>query len=286
MNRLYSEWFSAIQRILPQHLLSRGGSFLAETKIPWIKNMLISLFIRVYDINLDEAISASPKNYINFNAFFTRALKKNVRPIDQSNGSIVCPADGVISQIGKIQEGNIFQAKGKYFSSSALLGADDKYSKCFLNGEFITIYLSPKDYHRVHMPIDGELLLTRYIPGKLFSVNLATTRHIDGLFSKNERLVCIFNTPAGLCGVILVGAMMVAGIESVWDGHYHPQEPATYKMNKKSIKLKKGEEMGRFKFGSTVIVMFEPNKTTWSTKYKSGLATRLGELMTTHGQHQ
>lgn len=283
MSRLYSEWFSAIQRILPQHLLSRGGSFLAETKIPWIKNMLISLFIRVYDINLDEAISASPQSYINFNAFFTRELKKDVRPIDQSNGSIVCPADGIISQLGEIQQGNIFQAKGKYFSSSALLGANDKYNKCFLNGEFITIYLSPKDYHRVHMPIDGELLLTRYIPGKLFSVNLATTRHIDGLFSRNERLVCIFNTPAGLCGIVLVGAMMVAGIESVWRGHYHPQEPATYETNKKSITLKKGEEMGRFKFGSTVIVMFEPNKTRWSKKYQSGLATRLGELMTTHG---
>ena len=188
--------------------------------------------------------------------------------------------------MGAIREGNIFQAKGKYFSSSSLLGADDEDSRRFLNGDFITIYLSPKDYHRVHMPIDGELLYTRYIPGKLFSVNLTTTKHIDGLFAKNERLVCIFKTPAGLCAVVLVGAMMVAGIESVWHGHYHPNTLVINQFDSQNVRLKKGEEMGRFKFGSTVIVMFEPNKTAWSEKYMPGSTTHLGEIMTTHVQHQ
>ncbi len=286
MNNLRSEWFAALQRILPQHTLSRIGSFLAEAKNPWLKNLLINLFIRTYDINLDEAKSALPNDYQNFNAFFTRALKENARPVNSNDDAIICPADGVVSQIGGIREGNIFQAKGKHFSSSLLLGAEDDDSRRFLSGDFITIYLSPKDYHRVHMPIDGELLYTRYIPGKLFSVNFTTTEHIDGLFAKNERLVCMFKTPAGLCSVILVGAMMVAGIESVWHGHYHSNTLAINQFDSQNVTLKKGEEMGRFKFGSTVIVMFEPNKTAWSEKYTPGSTTRLGEMMTTHVQHQ
>ena len=249
MNNLRSEWFAALQRILPQHTLSRIGSFLAEAKNPWLKNLLINLFIRVYDINLDEAKSASPNEYQNFNDFFTRALKEDARPVNSNDAVIVCPADGIVS-------------------------------------DFITIYLSPKDYHRVHMPIDGELLYTRYIPGKLFSVNLTTTKHIDGLFAKNERLVCIFKTPAGLCAVVLVGAMMVAGIESVWHGHYHPNTLVINQFDSQNVRLKKGEEMGRFKFGSTVIVMFEPNKTAWSEKYMPGSTTHFGEIMTTHVQHQ
>jgi phosphatidylserine decarboxylase len=286
MSNLYSELFAALQRLLPHHALSRAGSLLAEARSPWLKNLLINLFIKTFDINLEEANSRFPGDYQNFNAFFTRALKKDARPIDSNDDVIVCPADGTVSQVGFIREGEIFQAKGKNFSSSSLLGANDKDSERFLNGNFITIYLSPKDYHRVHMPIDGELIYTRYIPGKLFSVNLATTQHIDGLFAKNERLVCMFKTPAGRCAVILVGAMMVAGIESVWHGHYEPNVLAINKFDSQNITLKKGEEMGRFKFGSTVIVMFEPSKTKWSEKYKSGSTTRLGELMTTHELHQ
>ena len=286
MKKLCTELFIAFQRLVPQHILSRGGSILAETKTVWLKNILIKLFIKVYKINLNEAISDSPDSYENFNAFFTRALKKDVRPIDIGASSIICPVDGVVSQVGSSHEGDVLQAKGKYFSTAALLGSDDGYTKSFLSGEFITIYLSPKDYHRVHMPIDGKLVLARYIPGKLFSVNLQTSNHIDGLFAKNERLVCIFDTPVGFCAVILVGAMMVAGIESVWRGHYYPQVSLIDNMDSKNFSLKKGEEMGRFKFGSTVIVMFEHRKTSWLEKYKPGLVTRYGELMTTHGQRQ
>jgi len=206
-------------------------------------------------------------------------LKEGVRPIDQTENSIVVPADGAVSQLGAIEEGNIFQAKGKSFSIASLLGTDDEDSQRFLNGNFITIYLSPKDYHRVHMPISGELAYTRYIPGKLFSVNDTTTQYIDGLFAKNERLVCMFDTPVGRCAVILVGAMMVAGIESVWHGLYQPNTVMTQEFRDQTIMLQKGEEMGRFKFGSTAILLFEPGKTTWADQYKPGAQTKLGELL-------
>jgi phosphatidylserine decarboxylase len=162
---------------------------------------------------------------------------------------------------------------------ASLLGSEDSDTQRFLHGDFITIYLSPKDYHRVHMPVDGELLYTRYIPGKLFSVNKTTTEHVDGLFAKNERLVCMFDTPVGRCAVILVGAMMVAGIQSVWQGHYQPNTVTTDQFSSGEVLLKKGEEMGRFKFGSTTILMFEPGKMLWSEEYEPGTTTRLNELL-------
>jgi len=279
MNDLKSEWFVALQRVLPQHTLSRLGSLLAEAKTPWLKNLLIKQFIQTYNINMDEAISNNLDDYEHFNAFFTRALKEQIRPIDQNETAIVCPADGTVSQLGPIETGNIFQAKGKSFSTASLLGAHDEDSQRFLDGNFITIYLSPRDYHRVHMPVTGELIYSRYIPGKLFSVNSTTTQYVDGLFAKNERLVCLFDTAIGRCAVILVGAMMVAGIESVWHGHYQPGTVITNHFKPGEITLQKGEEMGRFKFGSTVIMMFEPEKSSWSEHYKPGTQTQLGELL-------
>ena len=279
MNNFQSEWFVALQRLVPQHGLSRLGSRLAEAKTPWLKNLLIKQFIRTYNVNMDEAISDSLDDYEHFNAFFTRALKEDIRPIDQNKTAIVSPADGTVSQLGAIEAGNIFQAKGKSFSTSSLLGAHDEDSQRFLDGNFITIYLSPKDYHRVHMPVAGELVYSRYIPGKLFSVNDTTTQYVDGLFAKNERLVCIFDTAVGRCAVVLVGAMMVAGIESVWHGHYQPETVTTNHFKPGEVTLQKGEEMGRFKFGSTAIILFEPGKTSWSEHYNSGTQTKLGELL-------
>jgi phosphatidylserine decarboxylase len=282
MGDIQAEWFIALQRLVPQHGLSRLGSMLAEAKTPWLKNTLIKQFIRTYNINLEEAASSSLDDYPSFNDFFTRALKEDLRPIDSNKDSIVFPADGTVSQLGAIQEGNIFQAKGKSFSVSSLLGEnfpeiDSTDSQRFINGDFITIYLAPSDYHRVHMPIDGNLAYSRYIPGKLFSVNNTTAQHIDGLFAKNERLVCMFDTPVGRCAVILVGAMMVAGIESVWQGHYQPGVVKTDQFEENQVSLKKGEEMGRFKFGSTVILMFEQGATTWDKHYQTGVTTRMGE---------
>ncbi|MEH6528558.1 MAG: archaetidylserine decarboxylase [Porticoccus sp.] len=284
MNDIQAEWFIALQRLVPQHGLSRLGSMLTEAKTPWLKNALIRQFIRTYNVNLEEAASSSLDDYPSFNDFFTRALKEDLRPIDSNKDSIVCPADGTVSQLGPIQEGNIFQAKGKSFSVASLLGDDfpeknNTDSQRFINGDFITIYLSPSDYHRVHMPIAGNLAYSRYIPGKLFSVNDTTAQHINGLFAKNERLVCIFDTPVGRCAVILVGAMMVAGIESVWQGHYQPGIVKTDQFKPNQVSLKKGEEMGRFKFGSTVILMFEQGATTWDKRYQAGVTTRMGETV-------
>jgi phosphatidylserine decarboxylase len=284
MNNLQAEWFIALQRLVPQHGLSRLGSMLAEATTPWFKNALIKQFIRTYNVNLDEAASSSLDDYPNFNDFFTRALKEGLRPIDSDKNSIVCPADGTVSQLGQIREGNIIQAKGKSFSVANLLGdgfteKNDADSQRFINGDFITIYLSPSDYHRVHMPVEGTLAYSRYIPGKLFSVNDTTAQHIDGLFAKNERLVCMFDTSMGRCAVILVGAMMVAGIESVWQGHYQPGVVQTDQFEPDQVSLKAGEEMGRFKFGSTVILMFEQGATTWAERYQTGATTRMGEAL-------
>lgn len=279
MGNLTSEWFVALQRLVPQHGLSRLGSSLAEATTPWLKNALIKQFIRTYNINLDEAASDSLDDYRHFNDFFTRALKADLRPIDTDTNTVTCPADGTVSQLGKITEGNIFQAKGKSFSVDSLLGARDEDSQRFINGQFITTYLSPSDYHRVHMPVSGKLLYTRYIPGKLFSVNDTTTNYIDGLFAKNERLVCMFDTPFGHCAVILVGAMMVAGIESVWHGHYQPNNVENEQFSPDQVSLQKGEEMGRFKFGSTVILLMEADTMTWDNGYKPGSGTRMGQLL-------
>ena len=271
--------FANLQKVMPQHVLSRLGAKLAETETPWIKNPLINGFARLYDINLEEAESADPNDYNAFNEFFTRALKSGFRPVDDDPQSIVCPADGTVSQIGNITEGDIFQAKGKSFTVEALLGANDKDTKKFIDGRFTTIYLSPQDYHRVHMPVDGTLLYCRYIPGKLYSVNNTTAKHIDGLFAENERLVCMFDTPAGRCAVVLVGAMMVAGIESVWHGQYPAEQYLETSHDHETIKLQKGKEMGRFKFGSTVILLFEKGAMQWQPDYKHGSTTRMGEKL-------
>jgi phosphatidylserine decarboxylase len=282
-NNSKGEWFVALQRVLPQHFLSRVGAWLAESEILWLKNWLIRRFINTYGINLQEAASENLGDYKNFNQFFTRALKPEARPINDDKISIVCPADGAVSQIGTITDGEIFQAKGQSFAVDTLLGADQQESAPFINGSFTTIYLSPRDYHRVHMPIDGELMYCRYIPGQLFSVNNVTAQRVNGLFARNERLVCMFDTPAGRCAMILVGAMMVAGIETVWHGHFdaHRYRQIDYSNAGNSIALEKGEEMGRFKFGSTVILLFEDGAINWGDIYKPGSITRMGEALAT-----
>ncbi len=281
MSNLTGELFAALQRITPQHALSRLGGKLAKAETPWLKDQLIRQFCRSYKIDLEEAAEQELSAYPSFNDFFTRALKPGARPVNADQNSIVCPADGTVSQIGQIDGGQLIQAKGKQFSVTALLGGDDADSDRFSNGSFTTIYLSPQDYHRVHMPIDGNLDYCRYIPGKLFSVNNITTQHVDAVFAKNERLVCVFDTPIGRCAVILVGAMMVAGIESVWHGDYQPgtRIDTYHQSNGEKVELKKGDEMGRFKFGSTVIMLFEPNKVEWRSEYSAGSTTRMGAAL-------
>ena len=274
--------FVILQFLLPQHLLSRVAGWLAELRHPrWLKDLMISGFIKAFGVNMSEAAEPYPEAYPNFNAFFTRPLRAGARPLAEAD--ILCPADGCISQIGRIEEASLLQAKGRHYSTWSLLGGDQARAAQFRNGCFATIYLSPRDYHRVHMPIAGELVATRYIPGKLFSVNGTTAAGVERLFARNERLVCYFDTAAGPMAMVLVGAMVVAGIETVWEGQVAPPLRAMlqrdYRELPAPVRLAKGEEMGRFKLGSTVILLFPEGTMDWSPDYAAGTPTRLGQAL-------
>jgi phosphatidylserine decarboxylase len=274
--------FVMLQALLPQQLLSRLAGWLAELRHPrWLKDLMISGFIKAFGVNMSDAAEPYPEAYPNFNAFFTRPLRVGARPLAEAD--ILCPADGCVSQIGRIEEASLLQAKGRRYSTWSLLGGDEARAAQFRNGHFATIYLSPRDYHRVHMPIAGELAATRYIPGKLFSVNGTTAAGVDRLFARNERLVCYFDTAAGPMAMVLVGAMVVAGIETVWEGQVAPPPRAMlqrdYRELPAPVRLAKGEEMGRFKLGSTVILLFPEGAMEWSSDYTAGTPTRLGEAL-------
>lgn len=248
--------FLLFQKVLPQHKLSRLIGKVADAKTPWLKNLLIKQAIRTYKIDLSIAEREQAEQYATFNDFFTRSLKPDARPIPSHEDVVVSPADGILSQFGSITNNQFIQAKGQSYTTSRLLGNDDTLARDFSNGSFATIYLSPSDYHRVHMPFGGKLLETRYIPGKLFSVNQATTDGIPELFARNERLICVFETKRGKIAVILVGAMLVAGIETSWQQHYSPATNAAVKFTIQEVRLERAEELGRFKFGSTVVLLF------------------------------
>ena len=273
--------FILLQHLLPQHTLSRMVGRLAETRSPWLKNKLIDLFRKQYGVNLSEALIEDPHAYENFNDFFTRALKPGAREIDMAPEAIASPADGAVSQLGDIQYGRIFQAKGHSYSLTSLLGGSNERAAEFINGSFATIYLSPKDYHRVHMPVDGTLREAVYIPGDLYSVNQTTAEGGDNLFARNERLVAIFDTEHGPMAMVLVGAMIVAGIETIWSGQVAPakKDPQVLysTQNPRPVTIEKGAEMGRFKLGSTVILLFGQDAVNWSEQLKAQSPLRLGE---------
>lgn len=280
--------FIIFQYIVPQHLLSRIAGKVADCEWTWLKNNFITWFIGRYQVNMQEAADPEPFNYKNFNAFFTRELQDGVRPIVSGDNTIACPADGAISQLGDIKQGRIFQAKGQTYSLHELLGGDSAVAQPFEGGKFATVYLSPKDYHRVHMPLTGQLKSMTYVPGDLFSVNTRTTENVPRIFSRNERAVCIFETDAGPMAIVLVGAMVVAGIETVWAGQVAPLKREIRRQNydqQQTITLNKGEEMGRFKLGSTAIVVFGPEVINWRDDLVAGSPTQVGELLaTTVGQ--
>jgi phosphatidylserine decarboxylase len=247
------------QYLIPQHLISRMTGSLAHCKVSFVKNALISAFIKRYHVDMQLAEEPDHTKYPTFNAFFTRSLKPGIRPIALDPNAIACPADGFVSQQGRITEGRIFQAKGQDYTAHALLGGKEETAQPFYGGHFSTIYLSPKDYHRVHMPLSGKLREMIYIPGKLFSVNQASVQHIPELFAKNERVVALFDGEIGPFAVVLVGAMIVASIETVWAGLVAPQrtrEIIRISYADADIYLKKGDEMGQFQLGSTAIVLF------------------------------
>ncbi|PRD37495.1 UNVERIFIED_CONTAM: psd [Trichonephila clavipes] len=264
------------QYLLPQHGLSRLVGSLAESRTPWLRDAFIQRFAARYQVDMSEAQVEDLRAFEHFNAFFTRALKDGARPLDSSTDSILCPADGAISQLGEISSDQIFQAKGHSYSLGDLL-ASDADANAFIGGQFATVYLSPRDYHRVHMPLGGRLTKSVYVPGDLFSVNTRTAEQVPNLFARNERLVAHFDTEAGPMVVVLVGAMIVASIETVWGGvEAIGREVRASRFEHREITLEKGAELGRFRLGSTAIVLFGPNVMAWEESFRAGTPTRMG----------
>lgn len=276
------KFFIIFQYIVPQHFLSRLIGLLANCRVGFIKNFLINIFIKKYNVDMGEAEFNTAADYSCFNDFFTRRLQHGIRPQAQNPAVINCPVDGTVSAIGDIQAEQIFQAKGKSFSLTALLGGNPQHAKLFGSGKFATLYLSPRDYHRIHMPITGTLDEMIYISGKLFSVNQTTAENIDELFARNERVVCIFKTELGPMALILVGAMIVASIETVWAGQVAPsklkQHVERYR-DQAPIVIRKGEEMGHFKLGSTAIILFPPDVMNWDKSLQTNSSIKLGQVI-------
>jgi phosphatidylserine decarboxylase len=271
-----------LQYVLPQHTLSHWMSCLTHSKTKWLKNLFIKQIIKHYGVNMDEALIQDINAFKSFNEFFTRELKPEARPLSMVKNAIVSPADGVVSQAGKITAGDIFQAKGKSFTVTELLGGSEERAAPFNDGIFTTIYLSPKDYHRLHMPLTGKLTEMVHVPGKLFSVNAATTEAVPRLFARNERVCCLFDTEAGPMALILVGAIFVSSVETVWHGVVTPPTRTTvqqWQYADKAPTLQQGEEMGRFNMGSTIIVLFGKDHAQWQAELVAGQAVKLGELI-------
>ena len=274
--------FVLMQYLLPQHLISRLVGVLAHSSIPAIKDPFIRTFIKHFKVNMDEAERQHASEFNSFNDFFTRSLKADARLIDHHPKHLACPVDGAISQLGKIEGDHLFQAKGHEFSLTSLLGGNSELASAFIDGDFATIYLAPKDYHRIHMPCDGTLTHMVHVPGQLFSVNQATAAEVPGLFARNERVVAIFDTEFGPMAMVLVGAMIVASIETVWAGLVCPKGKAVSQFNytnQDPILLKKGEEMGRFKLGSTVVMCLPKGVSQWPKELSAGTTTRLGQML-------
>ncbi len=278
---LLDRLFVMSQYLTPQHALSKLAGGLADSRKPAVKNNFIKWFIKQYDVNMDEALRGSAEDYENFNDFFTRELKEGARIIQGGTRKIVSPVDGAVSQVGRVEYGRIFQAKGHSFSLIELLGGDLQRAQPFIGGDFATIYLSPKDYHRIHMPIAGELQKMVYIPGDLFSVNPVTADNVPRLFARNERVVCLFNTDYGPMAMTLVGAMIVASVETVWAGKIqgHGKTIRTFNYSPGEVSLKQGEEMGRFHLGSTVVMTFPENTMQWNDVVAPEAGVRLGQLI-------
>lgn len=268
------------QYFLPKYLLTAFAGLVANDRGGARTTKLINWFVKKYNVNMAEAANPDTASYASFNEFFTRPLREGARPI--ADTAYVCPVDGAISEFGQINAGQIFQAKGHEFSATALVGGDATLAAKYHDGQFANIYLSPRDYHRIHMPCDGRLKRMIYVPGELFSVNPTTARGVPGLFARNERVVCVFDSPAGEFVLVLVGATIVGSMQTAWHGIVNP--PRTNKVREwtytdQAIELKKGEEMGRFLLGSTVVMLFQKDSMQFNSSWKPAGAVRLGEVM-------
>jgi phosphatidylserine decarboxylase len=269
------------QYVMPKQALTMLAGRIAGTQGGAFTTRLINMFVAKYGVNMAEALNSDTASYASFNEFFTRPLKASARPIAKAD--FVCPVDGAISQFGQIDDHQIFQAKGHSFTTQALVGGDATLAAEFQHGSFANLYLSPKDYHRIHMPCDGRLTRMIYVPGALFSVNPLTARGIPGLFARNERVVCVFESPRhGSFVMTLVGATIVGSMATVWHGLVNPPRPGVLRewdYKDKNITLKKGEEMGRFLLGSTVVMLFKKDKISFNPGWAPAGGVRLGEVM-------
>ena len=273
--------FVGLQYLVPQHLLSALMYRFARLRWRPLRAALIRAFARHFQVNMAEAREPNLAAYASFNAFFTRALQPGARPLPPDPGAIVCPADGALSQHGAISAGRLFQAKGLDYSLDELV-EDPDWARRFQGGSFATIYLSPRDYHRVHMPATGRLRGMIHIPGRLFSVNRATASLVPRLFARNERVVCLFDGEAGPFALILVGAIFVGGMETVWAGEVTPargQSPRRHFGDEDPVDLARGAEMGRFNMGSTVILLFPAGSVTWDAALAPGAPLRMGQTL-------
>jgi len=272
---------TALTYVLPHRLLSSLARRLAYSRVPWLKQWLIDTVVRKFGVDLDEAVEPDSHAYPSFNAFFTRALKPGARAADPDPRALLMPADGHISQCGRIDGGTIFQAKGRSFTAAELLG-DAQAAQPFENGLFATVYLSPRDYHRVHMPWTGTLRETVHVPGRLFSVGTAAVRDVPGLFARNERLVCHFDTDFGPMACVMVGALLVSGVETVWSGVEIPAyaDRITKKdWRGKGITVERFAEMARFNYGSTVIVLLPPGVAELDASLGAETPVKLGQRL-------
>jgi phosphatidylserine decarboxylase len=275
--------FALLQELLPQHLMSRTMHRLARSTRPWLRNALLRTVLRGYpQIDLGEAANPDPYSYPSFNAFFTRALRPGARPLQGGPRDVVSPVDGTLSQLGTVRDGQLLQAKGMHYTADALL-ADETAARRFDGGGFACIYLAPYNYHRIHMPLAGRLTATRYVPGQLFSVNAATARVIPGLFARNERVVCEFDTELGPLAVVMVGALFVGSVETVYAGEINPPARRGGSVHGIATGLgtdfERGAELGRFNMGSTVVLLLGHRATRFAEHLGPGTAVRLGQAL-------
>ena len=280
--KLSARLFIALQHIIPQHLLSKMMWKLTRCEYKWLLKLILPFFIRQFKVNMQEAKNSDWKSYSSFNNFFTRELKEDAREVCSDKKLIASPVDGAISQLGEINNDLIFQAKGHAYSLTQLLGNREDLGETFKDGKFNTIYLSPKDYHRIHMPVDGTLTEMIHVPGELFSVSPTTVENVPALFARNERVICLFDTDAGPMAMILVGAIFVGSIETVWHGEVTPpsaKEIRNWLYEDEEKSFAKGEEMGRFNMGSTVILLYAENKMNWAKGLEADQIVRLGEAI-------
>ena len=268
------------QYLLPKKLVTQLAGRFASAELGGVTQAAISRFVAHYGVDMSEAAEPDITRYASFNDFFTRALRAGARPL--ADADYVCPVDGAISQFGAIERDQIFQAKGHHYSTCALLAGDAALAAEFENGQFATIYLSPKDYHRIHMPCAGRLLRMVYVPGDLFSVNPTTVRGVPGLFARNERVVCVFDTARGPFVLVLVGATIVGSMATVWHGVVNQPRPGEIKRwdyTNQPVELAKGAEMGRFLLGSTVVLLWPKSTLKFNPDWTPGGAVRMGQMM-------